>query len=301
MTVNRQVVGTACGILAAVCYGTNPLGALSLYEEGVNTTTALAYRFSLATIILSVVMLIRKESFRVTARELAVLASLGILFALSSLSLFYSFRYMDAGVASTILFVYPVMVALIMMFFFKEKPSWKTFLSIALAFAGILLLYHTDGESTLSLTGVLLVLLSSLTYAIYIVVMDRSHIQMSPIKTNVFVIFFCFIGILVQSLLLPDAQLQMLPTARAWGFAVFLALVPGIAALVLLSVACRTIGSTPTAIMGALEPMTAVLIGIFVFDELFTPRLAVGIMLILLAVTLIVLSKRHHTEQEAIS
>lgn len=296
--MNQYFKGTVCGILAAVSYGTNPLGALSLYEEGINPTSVLSYRFSLATIILAVVMLFRKESFRVSWRELGILASLGFLFAISSLSLFYSFKFMDAGVASTLLFVYPIMVALIMMSFFKEKLSIVTVLSILLAFVGIMLLYYTGEKTTLDPFGVILVELSSLSYAIYIVIMDRSKIHLSPIKTNLYVIFFCFLGIVLQSFLFPGAELQLLPSPRAWGYALFLALVPGISALVLLSVACRTIGSTPTAILGALEPLTAVLIGIFVFNEAFTVRLALGIVLILLSVILIVLARRRPVETE---
>lgn len=296
--MNQRVKGTICGILAAVCYGTNPLGALSLKQEGVNTTTILAHRFSLAAIWLIIYMLFRKESLRVSRREFGVLATLGILFSLSSLSLFYSFNYMDAGVASTMLFVYPVMVALIMMLFFKEKPSFKTLISIALALCGIWLLYQGDGHATLDAFGVLLVMVSSLTYAVYIVIQDRKQLGLSPVKTTVYVTFFCLLGIVIQSFTSPDAHLSLLPTGHAWFYAIFLSIVPTVLALSFLSVACRNIGSTPTAIMGALEPLTAVLIGICIFGEAFTLRLAIGIALILAAVVLIVLARSKKTNAD---
>lgn len=289
--MNQRVKGMICGILAAVCYGTIPLGALSLKQEGVNTPTVLAHRFSLAAIWLVIYMLFRKESLRVSRREFGVLASLGILFSLSSLSLFYSFNYMDAGVASTMLFVYPVMVALIMMIFFKEKPSLKTLISITLALCGIGLLYRGDGKVTLDGFGVLLVMVSSLTYAIYIVIQDRKKIGLSPAKTNVYVTIFCLLGIVIQSFTSPEAHLSLLPTGRAWFYAIFLSIVPTVLALTFLTIACRNIGSTPTAIIGALEPLTAVMIGICIFGEAFTVRLAVGIALILSAVVLIVLAR----------
>lgn len=113
--------GIICGILAAVCYGTNPLGALPLYEEGVNTSSVLFLRFSIATLILGVVMIANRKSFAVTRGELTTMASLGALMAVSSLTYYQSFRYMDAGIASTILFVYPVMVAVIMATFFGRR------------------------------------------------------------------------------------------------------------------------------------------------------------------------------------
>lgn len=296
--MNQRIKGIICGIMAAICYGTNPLGALFLYQEGVNTSTVLAHRFGIAAILLVIVLLIRKESLRVSQRELKILSALGVLFAMSSLSLFYSFKFMDAGVASTILFVYPVMVALIMTIFFKERPSLQTATAIILALSGIILLYRGDGETSLSTIGVILVLISSLTYAIYIVIQDRTKIQMSPFKTNLYVALFCLIGIVIQSFIAPDAHLHALPSMRAVGFTLFLAFVPTISALVLLTISCRYIGSTPTAIMGALEPLTAVCIGILIFGESFTWRLAVGITLILAAVILIALSKEKATEKK---
>lgn len=289
--MNQRIKGIVCGVLAAVCYGMIPLGALSLKQEGVNTPTMLAHRFSLAALWLVIYMFFRKESLKVTRREFSVLAALGILFSLSSLSLFYSFNYMDAGVASTMLFVYPVMVALIMMIFFKEKPSVKTLISITLALCGILLLYRGDGQVALDGFGVLLVMVSSLTYAIYIVLQDLKQIGLSPAKTNLYVTLFCLLGIVIQSFTSPEAHLSLLPSGRAWFYAVFLSIVPTVLALSFLTIACRNIGSTPTAIIGALEPLTAVLIGICIFGEAFTLRLAIGIALILSAVVLIVIAR----------
>ena len=110
-----------CGMLSAICYGTNPFGALPLYEEGVNTASVLFYRFSVAVVILFVMLMMGRQSMRVQKNEIKVLASLGILMAIASITFYQSFHYMDAGIASTILFVYPVMVAVIMSVFFKEK------------------------------------------------------------------------------------------------------------------------------------------------------------------------------------
>ena len=115
--------GIICGILAAVCYGTNPFGALPLYEEGVNTSSVLFYRFSMAVLMLAVMLLIERKSFRVNGSDLKTLGSLGLLFAASSITYYQSFRFMDAGIASTILFVYPVMVAVIMATFFRDRKS----------------------------------------------------------------------------------------------------------------------------------------------------------------------------------
>lgn len=55
--------GIICGILAAVCYGTNPFGALPLYKEGVNTASVLFYRFSMAVLMLAVMVIVLGKNF----------------------------------------------------------------------------------------------------------------------------------------------------------------------------------------------------------------------------------------------
>lgn len=139
--MNSKIKGTICGVFAAISYGMNPLGALNLYQEGLNVNSVIFYRYGLATTILALIMLAQKKSFAITRREFAVLSVLGVLMVVSSLTLFGSFNFMDAGIASTLLFVYPVMVAVMMAIFFKEKVTPITVISIALALGGISLLY----------------------------------------------------------------------------------------------------------------------------------------------------------------
>ncbi|MBP5645470.1 MAG: DMT family transporter [Bacteroidales bacterium] len=295
---NKKIFGTLCGIAAAVAYGTNPLGALKLYAEGMNTPSVLFYRFALAWVIIAVVMAVRclpvagdrRETLRVSRKEFAVLTGLGLLFIGSSLTLYLSFRVMEAGVASTILFTYPVMTAAIMAIFFHERLNWLTVSSIVLSFVGVALLYWGDGTATLPLGGVALVLVSALTYALYIILVNRSNLQMSSFKINLFVLFYCALG-MVGYALLSGQPLMMPPSPTAWFYVGWLAVVPAIMALVLMVYAAKYVGSTATAILGALEPLTAVLIGIFVFGESFTATLAVGIVLILGSVILIVARK----------
>lgn len=295
---NKKIFGTLCGIAAAVAYGTNPLGALKLYAEGMNTPSVLFYRFALAWVIIAVVMAVRslpvagnrRETLRVTHKEFGVLTGLGLLFIGSSLTLYLSFRVMEAGVASTILFTYPVMTAAIMAIFFHERINWVTVLSILLSFIGVALLYWGDGTGTLPLGGVVLVLVSALTYALYIIVVNRSNLQMSSFKINLYVLFYCALGMVCYALL-SGQPLMLPPSPTAWFYVGWLAVVPAIMALVLMVYAAKYVGSTATAILGALEPLTAVLIGIFVFGESFTATLAVGIVLILGSVVLIVVRK----------
>ena len=288
---NRKFIGTLAGIAAAICYGTNPLGALKLYAEGMQTNSVLFYRFGLAWVIISLVMLFRKESLKVTWKEFRALTGLGLLFIVSSLTLYLSFHYMAAGVASTILFTYPVMTAVIMAVFFHERITWSTVVSLLLSRVGVTLLYWSYNAGALSTVGVILVLASALSYALYIIVVNRSDLQMSSFKINFYVLMYCALGMLVYSWI-AGLPLILPQNAVSWFYVGWLALVPAIFALVLMVYAAKYVGSTTTAILGALEPLTAVLIGIFVFQEAFTLNLAIGIVLILAAVVIIAAAKK---------
>ena len=291
MSHREKTIGILSGIVAAVCYGTNPLGALKLYAEGMTTGGVLFYRFGLAWVIMLVVMLLRGERLWVSWRELRTLLGLGLLFIASSVSLYLSFHYMEAGVASTILFVYPVITAVIMAVLFHERMTLAVVAALVLSLAGVVLLYVNGGGVTLSTTGVLLVLLSAVTYAVYIIVVDRSPLPMSSFKINLYVLMVCALGVLLFSM--ATGQAITLPrTASSWFYVGWLAVVPGIMALCLMVYAAKYVGSTSTAVLGALEPLTAVLIGIVVFGESFSARIATGILLILSSVVIVALRKQ---------
>lgn len=212
---------------------------------------------------------------------------MGIMVAASSLALFLSYNYMAAGIASTMLFVYPILVAVIMVLFYKEKPSLLTMLCILLAISGIALLYRGGDGATLSLTGTLLVFLSALTYAIYIVGVNHSSLKDVATLTVTFYVLLFGVGLFLVRILLGDGL--TFPTRwYLWGNAVALALFPTAISFLCTTTAIKYIGSTPTAILGALEPVTAVVIGITVFGEAFTLREGVGLVLIVTAVTLVI-------------
>lgn len=285
--LSERTRGYVLGAIAAASYGLNPLFALPLYDAGMGADSVLFYRYVLAVVMLGALMLFRRQSFALNRRDIVPLAVMGVLFSASSLLLFESYNLMDAGIASTILFVYPVMVAVIMAVGFHERVTVSTILSIVLACTGISLLYKGGDGTTLNLTGVLLVFLSALSYAIYIVAINRSSLRNLPTEKLTF--YALVFGSLVYVVRLRGcADLQAIPTPLLWVNAISLALFPTIISLVTMAGAIRRIGSTPTAILGALEPVTALFFGVVVFGEAFTLRIGVGVVLILVAVTLII-------------
>ena len=290
MMQNTSVKGFTYGAIAAASYGLNPLFALPLYNVGISPESVLFYRYGLAVIMLGILMKIQKQSFALHRKEILPLLVMGLLMAFSSLTLFVSYNYMDAGIASTILFVYPVLVAIIMALFFKEKISVVTMLSIGLAFWGISLLYKGDGGQTLSLFGVTLVFISSLTYALYIIGVNRSILKTMP--TSKLTFYALLFGITVFGVRLKfGLALDIITVPSLWINPVCMALFPTIISLITMAKAVHYVGSTPTAILGALEPITALVIGVSVFGEQLTPRIVTGIICVLIAVTLIIVGK----------
>lgn len=283
--------GFLYGALAAICYGTNPLGALYLFQAGFTPGSVLFYRFAGASILSALFLLVLRKDFRMAKENIPYVAVLGALFAASALFLYSSFLFMDAGVASTLLFGYPVMVAVFMAVLFHEKIRAKTVVSILLALGGVGLLMRTGDGATLSFTGILLVFCSSLTYAIYIIVAAKLPKPVGALKMNFYVFAICALCIFVFVECSPGNFIHPIENLRNLGWAVQLAFVPSLLSLVFMQKSLRTIGSTPTAILGALEPLTAVAIGVGVFGETLSLRLGIGIVLILSGVVLLALKK----------
>lgn len=287
--MNPKLKGYFLGIVAAASYGMNPLFALPLYDAGMSPDCVLFFRYLFALPVLGGMLLWRGRNFRVKRREMPPLIMLGLLFSLSSLTLFQSYNYMDAGIASTLLFVYPILVAVIMSTVFKEKMSKLTMLCILMAVSGIALLYRSDDGGTLSLIGTLLVFASAASYAIYIVGINKTSLRnVATLKVTFYVILMGMLLFVGRLLIIGGFQAPAADNWYLWGNLLCLAIFPTALSLLCTTSAIQYIGSTPTAILGALEPVTAVCIGVWVFDETITSRIVIGLLLIVVSVTFVV-------------
>lgn len=285
--MNVKAKGYILGAIAAATYGMNPLFALPLYEAGMDPDSVLFFRYLFALPVLGIMIKARGRSFRLKQNEILPLILMGLLVSLSSLTLFQSYNYMEAGIASTLLFIYPILVALIMAVVYKEKLSFQTILCILLALAGIGLLYKSGDGTTLSLTGVTLVMVSALSYAIYIVSVNRPVLRdIATLKLTFYVLLFGLSLFLVRVDF--GKSLHIVENWYLWGNLFALAVFPTAISFLCTTQAIQYIGSTPTAILGALEPLTAVFFGVTIFGESLTLRLVCGILMIILAVTLII-------------
>ena len=285
--MNAKAKGYILGSIAAASYGMNPLFALPLYKAGMDPDSVLFFRYLFAIPLLGIMIKARGRSFKIQRKETFPLIIMGLLVALSSLTLFLSYNYMAAGIASTLLFVYPIMVALIMAMVFKEKLALQTIVCMLLALGGIGLLYKSEDGSALSLIGTLLVFASSLSYAIYIVGINQTSLKnVATLKVTFYVLLFglsLFVARLLYSGVLNTPDQWYL-----WANLLALAVFPTAISFLCTTGAIQYIGSTPTAILGALEPVTAIFFGIAVFGESLTVRESFGLVMIIVAVTFVI-------------
>lgn len=285
--MNAKAKGYILGSIAAASYGMNPLFALPLYKAGMAPDSVLFFRYLFAIPLLGIMIKARGRSFKIQRKETFPLIIMGLLVALSSLTLFLSYNYMAAGIASTLLFVYPIMVAFIMAMVFKEKLALQTIVCMLLALGGIGLLYKSEDGSTLSLIGTLLVFASSLSYAIYIVGINQTSLKnVATLKVTFYVLLFglsLFVARLLYSGVLNTPDQWYL-----WANLLALAVFPTAISFLCTTGAIQYIGSTPTAILGALEPVTAIFFGIAVFGESLTVRESFGLVMIIVAVTFVI-------------
>lgn len=275
--------------LAAAAYGTNPAFAVPLYEHGMNPVSVLLFRYVLGLPLVALLAISRGRSLKIRSHEAMPLAVLGVMMALSSLLLFGSYEYMNAGLASTLLFIDPVLVAVIMTFFFHEKFKWVTGVCLMIMAIGLTLLTYSGGNGiSINGTGFLMVMLSSLTYALYMVMVNvnKTIAGIPTIKLLFYVIAF---GSMVFVAMFALGTPFTLPVFwYDWLNLLGLAAVPTVISLMCTTVAIQNIGSTSTAIFGALEPVTAVLLSVFILGEAVTTREIYGGMMIILASTLVV-------------
>lgn len=292
----RRLIGYVAGILAGASYGANPLFGKALIESGVPILVMLFFRYGIAAAILALWMLARKESFRAGRREIGLLILLGLLFAGSSLTLFFSYNYIPSGLATTLVYLYPVFVALIMVFL-RFYPSWQTWLSILATFGGIVLLSAPSAGVQIRVPGILLAIGSALCYSFYLVIVNRSK-RIRNISEHTLTLYSLVTGTVLFAAIRAfqgGSILEGVDTVADWGNLIGLAIVPTMISLLTLAISTRYIGPTKTAVLGVFEPLTAILIGTLLFSEPLTARMAVGIAICVAAVIFMILKPGKRT------
>lgn len=289
----NAIIGYPAGIITGVTYGLNPLFAMPLIGAGVAIGSILFFRYGFAVLMLGLFLMLKRESFRITLRQAGVLLVLGLLYTSSSLLLFEAYNYIASGLATTLVFLYPGLVAIIMVFL-GVVPSWPVWLSIGVTFLGVLIMTYSDGPQTISLLGVLLSIGSALVYALFIVIINRSKI-IKGISNTLLTFYTLVVGSIVFITWVSVAGVHLTAGIQgpvAWLSLLGLALFPTIISTATLAVATRNIGATKASVLGVFEPITAILVGTLAFGEALTPNILIGILLSVAAVTFMILLTR---------
>lgn len=298
MTLPSSAKGIIFGLVAAVCYGLIPLytlpikapaGATVLTGDQMSDCSILFYRFAFATVIIGIFMLFMRRDFRITRGELVTLTYLAFLSDGSALFLIDGYNYLSSGVATTIHFMYPVMTTLLMIAFYHEARKVSTLLAVCLAVVGVGVLSWQSGGQT-SIHGIVIELISACCYAFYLIRVNRSRVRhMDGMKLTFYVMG---IGALIFGAeALRQDEFQTITTTTQMSHLLLLSVICTVVTNLCLVAAVKSIGSTMTAVLGALEPLTAVALGCIFLHEAVTVQVIAGICLIIPSVVIIIFTR----------
>lgn len=278
--------GIFYALISSATFGLVPFFSIALLDSGMSAATVLFYRMGVGALLIGAVALVQKKSFAVSLTELLKILVLGVLYAGTSLALIISYSYIPTGIATTIHFLYPIFVALIMVSLFKEKCSFGLIAAAVVSLIGVALLSWSSSASV-NVKGIAIVMITVLTYGSYIVGVNKSgvgRIDALPLT------FYVLVAATVVSGLVAGVTSGIGSINSGYQIVnvLLIALMPTVISNLTLILAVKNVGSTITAILGSLEPLTAVLVGVFWFDEPFNLQYAIGLLLILVSVSLVV-------------
>ena len=289
----EALIGYPAGIITGITYGLNPLFGVPLMKNGMPVESILFFRYAIAVLILGVVLLSDRQNFKVSWKQFGILLVLGVLYTASSTFLFKSYNYIPSGLATTLVFLFPVLVAVIMVFL-HVVPSWQVWVAIVATFIGVIIMTQSDSTREIDTVGVLLSLGSALSYAFFVVIINRNK-AISNISNSLLTFYVLLVGAIffLSSVAATGGNLTVgIETKVDCLNLVGLAVLPTIVSTATLAVATRNIGATKASVLGVFEPITAILVGTLVFGEALTNNIIVGILIAMFAVTFMIISTK---------
>lgn len=288
-----SIKGFSYAALSSSTFGLAPFFTLSLLIAGFSSFEVLAYRWGIASLALALFGIMLGETFRISRKDWGTVFILSLFRAATSFTLVIAYQNIASGVASTIHFMYPLAVAVVMMCFFGEKKSFSILFAVVVSLigAGLLSTGKIDFEGGDTTTGMIAAALSVFFYGGYIVGVRKSRaVQIPSMALTCYVMGLGALFFILGALL--TGGIRLATEGHTWLNILGLALPATAISNITLVKAIKHIGPTLTSIFGALEPLTAVAIGCWVFKENFTLNSAIGILLILTAVTVVVMHEK---------
>ena len=283
--------------ISSASFGFSPLFSLGLLAAGLSSLDVLTYRWLIAGIVLMIYAAAKKKTLRLASFDEAwKIVLLSALRAITSVTLLIGYANIASGIAATINFMYPVVVSLCMMIFFGEDKSIVNNGAIILSIIGVYLLASGDGlsvEGGNTTLGLTCSLISAFSYAGYYILMKQLKAdKIEVVKFTTWIMMLCALYFMVAALIL-NGRVQIVTDLKPWLYILGLGLWATMVSNITGVKAVRRIGPTLTSILGALQPLTAVILGILFLNEHLGVKTGLGIGLIMTAVTIIVLHQKN--------
>lgn len=295
-----RINGIFYAVISSASFGFSPLFSIGLLAAGLSNFDVLSYRWGVAGIVLMIYAFCKKKTLRIGSfNEGWKIVLLSILRAVTSVTLLIGYANISSGIASTINFMYPVIVAMCMMFFFGEHKSWIDIGAIALSIFGVYLLASGDSlivEGGNTGLGLACSIISAFSFAAYYILMKKLRAdKIEVVKFTTWIMLLSAIYFIICAFII-EGELQVIHGGRNWIYMLGLGLWSTMISNFTGVKAVRRIGPTLTSILGALQPVTAVVLGVAFLHEHLYVRSMIGIALILAAVTIVVMhqNRRKH-------
>lgn len=275
-------------VLSAVIYGCMPLMAKHIYADGANSLTLVFLRNTLALPGLAILAYMEHKTLKIPLKQLGKVSLISFFgCTITPILLFSSYRYMASGTATVFHFIYPAVVVLCGILFFKKKATPVSIISIVVCTVGIALFY--DPNEAISFTGSAFALGSGLTFATYVLLL--SNFAKEHISGFLFSFYVAAASAVMTFLIcLVSGQLVFPASFTGWGLCVLFAISVTMCAVYLFQQGTFLIGGEKTSILSTLEPITSILIGVAVFHEAVSTNTVLGSVLVIAASVLIALS-----------
>lgn len=289
-TINDKQKGILYVLISAIIFGSMPLMAHIVYKENGNSISLTLYRFLLSIPILFYLVKKDQEDIKISKIEFYKISLVGIFgYCATALLLYTSYNYISTGTATTLHFIYPVLVIIGGLIFFKEKPNLVKIISVLFCVLGIFMFYN--GEKQINILGMVIAFLSGVTYTFYILYLERS--QLKNISTYKLTFYLCIVSsIVLFAVCIATNSLALSMTVKGWLMSLVLSVSVTLGGVCLFQNGIKLIGSQSTSILSTFEPITSIIIGILIFNESFEFKTILGFIFIIIASLLIALFEK---------
>lgn len=286
--MDKQTLGLINGIISGISFGLIPLFSIPVIAAGMDNVSILVYRFLFGSLAMLGMLLLKKTDLRVSLSELCRIAILSLFYIGTALATLECYHYLSSGIATALVYTDPIWCAIIGLIFLGDRFSLKLTSSCLFATLGVMMMtgvFTEDG--TFSALGLFWGLLSGLSYALYLIFVPRLRLKRIPSLKLTFYVFFIGMLILAAYAILKEGNIEIVTNPTCWTNLILLGLIPTALSNICVTMSLRLVDSTIVAILGAFEPLTAMVIGIVILGDSWSIMSLGGTFLILLAVAML--------------